>query len=566
MPLSKLRDRVQASFSTRRRATVTLMRVALGGLLINASLFVILHYIDLLIPNPANGDFTSSLVDAKILYLAKIVEFSVGILLVCNIFVPLALVMILPISIIVAWVDYLLDPQPSSIVACTVIVGLNVALLFLHLPYYRGMLVRRTDGGPSRVWRTNETFAVVLGIAGAAFFATTVALDPDFTKPTPATGMPIRIGRTADLSGQGALFASIQAKFFEDLSARGGIEGRPVKLVILDDRGDQGQAALNVKRLAAMKDVAALLDSETDMTAQAVRRAASAARIPSLFSDVQVPYGAEGEEAGWSMGFLPDQHAEAQLLLALAAREARGTPVTLFVPKGWSGGMDAETLGVTFQLGHVMVRPVNGAAADDIASFLRSPKHKGVGAIVLALDPACTARALVAIRQGGWRRPVLLSSQAALTLSAEQLGASWARLLSIRYYKDGYDPLWSKLRPLEFKMWPKWDSDRSVQAYTVFLRDHIPNMDAKDRVAEAAYTHAEAMAAVLRRSIEQPSREMILRQARRLQDANMSLLTPGVVAYVGAGRRGPISQAQPILWRARSWTETGKIVDAEISF
>lgn len=565
--MNKLREAMIRMTGNPRRAIVTAMRLALGALLINASLFVIIHYIDLLIPNTANGEFTSALVNSKILYLAKVVEFSVGVLLICNIFVPLALVMILPVSIIFCWVDYLLDPQPSSIAACTVIAGLNVALLFFHLPYYRSMLVRRTDGTTTPGWRLGEKMAVVLGLAGAIFFATTIARDPDFRKPVPAAGEPIKIGKTGDLSGDGALSTQVQEKFFEALNARGGIEGRPVVMVALDDRGSSRQAVLNVRRLAAMKDVAALLDSETDVTAREVRNAAAQFRVPSLFSDVNVPDGADAMAGGWSMGFLPDRYGEARLLLALAAREARGGPVVLLVPPDWAGGEDASNLRVSPLIRNIRVAKIGDEAGlESVASFIRLPGGKAAGALVLSLDPDMTAHVLAAVRKSGWRGPVLLSSRAATKLDAKQLDMPSLRIFSIRYYKDGHDPAWSKLKPLEFQMWPKWDSDRRIQAYTTFLRENVPGADPKDPAVVAAYSHAEILAAVLQRAIDNPGRATIMRQAQRLHGAEMSLMTPGVIPYTGPERARPISQGQPIVRRDGHWIEAGKLVDTDIAF
>src|SRR5262249_860520 len=72
-----------------------------------------------------------------------------------------------------------------------------------------------------------------LCLAATAFFYMSVAA---------LAAEPIRIGVSLGLTGQFQRFATMQKRGYElwrdDVNARGGIRGRPVELVIRDDRSD----------------------------------------------------------------------------------------------------------------------------------------------------------------------------------------------------------------------------------------------------------------------------------------------------------------------------------------
>jgi hypothetical protein len=83
--------------------------------------------------------------------LVKLVEMSVGILLLCNIFVPLALVLEMPISVTIFFLSSIVIQNDRSIWSGTRELGLNLFLLAAYAGYYWPMLRARTDIAP--LWR-----------------------------------------------------------------------------------------------------------------------------------------------------------------------------------------------------------------------------------------------------------------------------------------------------------------------------------------------------------------------------------------------------------------------------
>ncbi len=85
--------------------------------------------------------------------------------------------------------------------------------------------------------------------------------------PVEATGEPIKVGNVSSLTG-GALFpeASVAAKaVFDRVNADGGINGRPIQLVVEDDTGTPEGAATAGRKLVEQDDVVAMVGSASTL-------------------------------------------------------------------------------------------------------------------------------------------------------------------------------------------------------------------------------------------------------------------------------------------------------------
>ena len=85
--------------------------------------------------------------------------------------------------------------------------------------------------------------------------------------PVEATGEPIKVGNVSSLTG-GALFpeASVAARaVFDRVNAGGGINGRPIQLIIEDDAGSPEGAAIAGRKLVEQDNVVAMVGSASTL-------------------------------------------------------------------------------------------------------------------------------------------------------------------------------------------------------------------------------------------------------------------------------------------------------------
>lgn len=135
------------------RLAVTIVRYLAGTMLFVFGLNGFLNFIPAPAPPEAGGAFLGALMSAGVMPLVKIVETVVGVLLLAGRFVPLALVMFVPIAINI--VNYHLRFDPVGGVPGYVLAAMTVFLLWAYRGHLMPLLRARaeplaTDGGTVR--------------------------------------------------------------------------------------------------------------------------------------------------------------------------------------------------------------------------------------------------------------------------------------------------------------------------------------------------------------------------------------------------------------------------------
>ncbi len=127
---------------------VAVVRVIFGLHFLFNGLNFFFHFMAIPLPhNPVAVNFVKAMNDTGIVFNAvKIIEVSTGLALLVNRFVPLALVVALPVSMNVFFVDvFLIGTWFGGWVLGAGTLLLNVVLLFSYLKYYRPMLSIRAE-------------------------------------------------------------------------------------------------------------------------------------------------------------------------------------------------------------------------------------------------------------------------------------------------------------------------------------------------------------------------------------------------------------------------------------
>ena len=100
------------------------------------------------VPHPVAGPFIQSLIDIGMFPGIKTLEGFIGIMLVTNRFVPLALVLEVPTSITIFYINFVVVGEPRQLLTGPLEIGANAALLLAYYRYYRPFLVARPYAAP----------------------------------------------------------------------------------------------------------------------------------------------------------------------------------------------------------------------------------------------------------------------------------------------------------------------------------------------------------------------------------------------------------------------------------
>lgn len=91
--------------------------------------------------DPVSIEFTTVLIESGLFDFVKAIEAITGLLILLNVFVPLALLVALPVSVVVAYFNLVLERNGVvNYVAGTLVLGINLLLILAYLESYRPLL------------------------------------------------------------------------------------------------------------------------------------------------------------------------------------------------------------------------------------------------------------------------------------------------------------------------------------------------------------------------------------------------------------------------------------------
>ncbi len=105
------------------------------------------HFFFTLWPEPAGTtplalQLMTALKDGWMLDIAMIIQLVCGALILVGVLVPVALCVIMPISVCAAFWAVILEHEPLGALLALIAVGLNALLCLAYIDYYQGMLKR----------------------------------------------------------------------------------------------------------------------------------------------------------------------------------------------------------------------------------------------------------------------------------------------------------------------------------------------------------------------------------------------------------------------------------------
>lgn len=90
-------------------------------------------------------DLMNALVDSQLMLIVKLIELGVGLLLVANVFVPLALIIGFPVTVVVAYVCLVIEwPHTRPLIGGSGTLLAHVFLLIAYFQYYRSFLTLKS--------------------------------------------------------------------------------------------------------------------------------------------------------------------------------------------------------------------------------------------------------------------------------------------------------------------------------------------------------------------------------------------------------------------------------------
>jgi len=368
------------------------------------------------------------------------------------------------------------------------------------------------------------------------------------------TPTEIKIGQTMPYSGPVSAFGALgkgEVGYFKMLNEKGGINGRKVNLLSLDDSYAPPKSVEQTRRLVESDEVALIFSSIGTAHNTAIAKYLQSKDVPQLFIGSGASKFADiAQYPQATMGVQAPFRYEARLYARYALAK---NPNAKFAVISQNDDYGRDYLaGLKDVLGEKYDAVVTGATYEiqdpTIDSQIVKLKASGADVFVIAATPKFAAQAIRKSFEIGWR-PLTFLSNVAVWVSTvmEPAGLeAGTGILSTAYVKDPDDPAWK--------------DDPGVKGWRAFMTKYVPEADQHDTNYVNAYNSAMALEAVLKACGDDLSTDNILKQAFAIRDLELPMLLPGIKVNTSPSDHVPVDQMQFMRFNGKSWERFGELL------
>jgi branched-chain amino acid transport system substrate-binding protein len=368
------------------------------------------------------------------------------------------------------------------------------------------------------------------------------------------TDTEIKIGQTMPYSGPASAYGVIgkaELAYFKMLNEKGGINGRKVTLMSLDDGYSPPKSVEQVRKLVEQDKVAVVFHSVGTAVNTAVQPYLNKMKVPQLFVATGASKWADPERFPWTMGWQPDYHTEAMIYAKYIMTEKPGAKIGILYQnddfgkdylKGLQDGLGAKAA-------TMLVKEVTYEVADPtVDSQIVTLQGAGVDVLVTIATPKFAAQAIRKVHDIAWK-PLHLITNVAASVGGTLVPAGLDKsvgLVTALYQKVPNDP--------------RWENDPGYKDWLAWMKAYNPDADPSDGSNVTGYNVPMTLVQVLKQCGADLSRENIMRQAASLKDFELPMLMPGIKVNTGPKDFKPIEQVQLMRFDGRTWQPIGGVL------
>jgi ABC-type branched-subunit amino acid transport system substrate-binding protein len=370
------------------------------------------------------------------------------------------------------------------------------------------------------------------------------------------TASTITIGGTVPITGPAALFGSVGRgadAYFKYVNAHGGVNGRSIKYVYLDDGYEPSRTVTLTRQLIEQNHVFAVFSTIGTDNTVATTDYLNAAKVPQLFAGTGAArVGDNYKTHPWTIGYLPSFRAEGVIYGRAIA--ATATPKVAVLYEDSDFGKDLTNglkKGLGAKAGAIVASQAYEPTDTSIDSQMSTLHASGANVLVLNVTPQYAILAYLAAHKFGWHPRIYVSSVCISPNVMDIIRANATELAngsnSIAFVKDPTDKVWAK--------------DRVIALYRSILKRFAPSAKPEDVYNFYGMAVAYTMVDALKQAGKSPTRASLLKAATHLNEVN-PFMRPGITITTSPTDYYPISKAQLVRYDKVHWVAVGKLVSA----
>jgi branched-chain amino acid transport system substrate-binding protein len=370
-----------------------------------------------------------------------------------------------------------------------------------------------------------------------------------------ASDTEIKIGQTMPYSGSLSAYATIgrvEMAFFKMINEQGGINGRKINLLSLDDAYQPPRAVEQIRRLVEQEEVLFLWQTLGTPTNTAFHKYANQKKIPHLFLATGATKWGDPKNFPWTIGGQPSYQIEARIYAKYLLKANPNAKIAILFQnddygkdyvKGLKDGLGAKA--ATMIIAEVSYEPTDPTIDSQIVTL----KGSGADTLFSFSTPKFAAQTIRKVADLGWK-PTHFINNVSQSVQAVLVPAGLERsvgLITASYLKDTHDP--------------QWAGSKEVQDFLAFMKKYYTEGDSKDYNNAYGYMQANLIAHVIKQCGDNLTRENLLKQASSIKELSLPMLLPGIKINTAADDYYPIEQLQLARFDGKEWRFFGELIE-----
>ena len=364
----------------------------------------------------------------------------------------------------------------------------------------------------------------------------------------------IKFGQTMPYSGPASAYGTIgrvEVAYFQMINEQGGVNGRKLTLLSLDDGYSPPKTLEQTRRLIEQENIAFLFSSLGTPTGVVVHKYINEREVPQLFQASGATLWGDPEHFPWSIGWQPNYQTEGAIY-GRYLRETKPDARIAVLYQNDDAGEDyfaGLKAGLGREATQKMIVAVQTYETSDPTpdSQILNLRSSGANVLFDNSTPKFAAQAIRKVYDIGWRPTHFLTSVAS-SVSAVLKPAGFDKsqgLISAEYLKDPNDA--------------QWKDDQGINDWLAFMREYYPKGNVADSFNVYGYSAAQTLVQVLTQCGDDLSRENIMKQAANL-DMDLPLLLPGIRVHTTPTNFFPIKQMRLAHFEGEQWVLFGDVI------
>jgi branched-chain amino acid transport system substrate-binding protein len=396
-----------------------------------------------------------------------------------------------------------------------------------------------------------------LHLAAAALIGAAIAASPAAAqkKYSPgASDTEIKIGQTNPYSGPASAYAAngrTEAAYFAMINDEGGINGRKINFISLDDGYSPPKTVEQVRKLVEQEEVLFIYAPLGTPSNSAIHQYMNARKVPQLFVATGATKWGDPQHFPWTMGWQPNYQTEAKIYAKYLLENKPDAKVGILYQnddygkdylKGFKDGLGDKAA-------KMIVSEVTYEVTDaTVDSQIVTLKGAGADAFFNITTPKFAAQAIRKAYDIDWH-PLHFLNNVSNSIGAvlQPAGVEKAvNIISTTYYKDANDA--------------KWQDNPEFKDWLAFMKKYNKESDPSDNNTVLSYARAYTLVQVLKQCGDDLTRENVMKQAANLKELKVPMLLPGIIVSTSPTDFFPIEQMQLEKFDGKGWGLIGEVI------